>query len=532
METIMLEKISDYVDHHAGRIPEKEALVLDQKRHTYGDLKSLVDRCALALLDAGITKGDRVATLNTPHPDFFVTFLAATSIGAIWIGLNPRYRLEEYRYAIGNAEPRLLFSRSLIGDRNFSDDLNTLFEEFDCLQTLVILDGDPPGAIGISFCDFIAEIPDKGEQSKLQAARGQVRGIDPALIVYTSGTTGKPKGAVISHHGLVRVAHVQREYWDISPIRSLNFLPINHIGCVGDIACYTYVDGGTIVFMEQFDPAGYLELIEREEITFIGAVPTAYQLCLSLPDFASYDLSSVQLIIWGGAKAPNDLIRKLADICPHLSTSYGQTESVGSVTFVRPCNDTELLSVSVGQPVPEYEFRIVDESGKPVEQGETGEIQVRGDFIMQGYWQNPEATAEAFEDNWLKTGDLARQNEDGHIQLVGRLKEMFISGGYNVFPLEIEQLLESHSSVAMAAVVSAPDELFSEIGHAWILREPGIEVTAEEILEFCKERLANYKVPKKIYIQEDLPTLPIGKLDRRALKERSLRMVREGSETH
>jgi len=524
---MMLEKISDYADYHAHRTPETEALVLGEIRYSYADLKSLVDRCALALVDAGIKKGDRVATLNTPHPDFFITFLAATSIGAIWIGLNPKYRLEEYRYVVGNSEPKLLFSRSLIGDRNFSDDLTVLMEEFDGLQALVIFDGDPsvPGSVG--FQEFIAADLSRESYSRLKAVREKVCGSDPALIVYTSGTTGKPKGAVISHHGLARVAHVQREYWDAEPIRALNFLPINHIGCVGDIACYTYVDGGTIVFMEHFDPAGYLKLIEKEKITFMAAVPTAYQLCFSLPDFSNYNLSSVQLIVWGGAKAPADLIRKLAEVCPRLSTSYGQTESVGSVTFVRPGNDTELLSTSVGQPVPEYEFRIVDEHGTPVEQGDTGEIQVRGDFIMQSYWRNPVATSGAFQDSWLKTGDLARQNENGHVQLVGRLKEMFISGGYNVFPLEIEQILESHPAIGMAAVVAAPDELFSEVGHAWILRETGVAVQEEEIREFCKQRLANYKVPKKIWIRDELPTLPIGKLDRKSLKDWSFDEVRK-----
>ncbi len=528
----MLERISDYVDFHAEQRPEMEALVLGQIRHTYADLKSLVDRSALALLEAGIEKGDRVAALNTPHPDFFVTFLAAASIGAIWIGLNPKYRLEEYRYVVEDAEPKLIFSRSLVDERDFSSDLESLLQEFACLKRLVIFGEDPPCSSGISFSDFTADKLESKAQARLAVARREVSRDDPAMIVYTSGTTGKPKGALIPHRGLVRAAHVQLGYWDPEPIRSLNFLPINHIGCVGDIGCYTFVGGGTMVFMEQFDPARYLDLIAEEKITFLGAVPTAFQMCLSLPDFADYDLSSVQLIIWGGAKAPADLIRKLAAICPRLSTSYGQTESVGSVSFVRPCDDTDLLSVSVGQPVPEYDVRIVDENGDLVPPGSVGEIQVRGDFIMLGYWRNPEATADAFDGDWLRTGDLATQDEDGHVQLVGRIKEMFISGGYNVFPLEVEQILESHEAVAMAAVVSAPHELYMEVGHAWILSEPGFKITSEEIRAYCKDRLANYKVPKKIFIREQLPTLPIGKLDRRQLKDRSLKIVQSESEVH
>jgi len=515
----MFERISDYVDYHAANIPDTEALVLGDLRLTYRDLQSRVDACAAALLAAGIVKGDRVATLNTPHPDFFVTFLAAASIGAIWIGLNPKYRLDEYRYVVGDAGPRLLFARSRIEERDFADDLQTLMREFDNLETLVILNNDPVPDNAVSLEEF-SDLPSL-ENENLATARKQVSGSDTAMIVYTSGTTGKPKGAKIPHCGLARVAHVQAGYWDASPIRTLNFLPINHIGCVGDIACYTFVNGGTVVFMEKFDAAECLSLIEQEKITCWLSVPTAFQICLARPDFDQYDLSSIQLIVWGGASAPESLLRKLVEICPQLSTSYGQTESVGSLTFVRPCDDLELLSVSVGQPVPEYDVRIVDPDGKVVASGETGEIQAKGDFIMRGYWNNPEATAEAIKDGWLCTGDLAIEDANGHYRLVGRLKEMFISGGYNVFPLEIEQVLESHPAVAMAAVVSVPDELFAEVGHAWILREPGTTINEDELSSFCREQLANYKVPKTIFIRDELPMLPIGKLDRQALRERS-----------
>jgi len=523
MSRTMFDRISDYVDYHADRTPDNEALVLGDLRLSYRDLQTRVDRCAAALVAAGISKGDRVATLNTPHPDFFVTFLAAASIGAIWIGLNPKYRLEEYRYVIGDARPRILFSRSLIEDRDFADDLQVLLNEFDCLETVVILNNDSLPANMVSFDDFSDQ---PAPQEQLATARESVNGDDTAMIVYTSGTTGKPKGAMIPHRGLARVAHVQLGYWDASPIRSLNFLPINHIGCVGDIACYTFVGGGTIVFMEKFNAADCLALLEQEKITCWLSVPTAFQLCLAHPDFDQYDLSSVQLIVWGGASAPESLLRKLLEICPRLSTSYGQTESVGSLTFVEPCDDIDLLSTSVGQPVPAYDVRIIDSSGNVAAQGETGEVQVRGNFIMQGYWNNPTATAEALKDGWLCTGDLAIQDANGHYRLVGRLKEMFISGGYNVFPLEIEQVLESHPAVAMAAVVSVPDELFSEVGHGWILQEPGQQVTADDLTTFCREQLANYKVPKAMFIREELPMLPIGKLDRRALKNQSLQQLK------
>lgn len=516
-----LKKVSDYIVHHAAQSPETEALKLGDLRYSYSELESLVDQCAYALLDAGIKKGDRIATLSTPHPEFIVTFLAASSIGAIWIGLNPKYQLKEYQYVIADAQPSLLFARTLIGERDFNSDLKPLMAENDCLKSLVILNGDPATANSVAFKEFIGSRLPPEASKKLESARELVEPDDPAMIIYTSGTTGNPKGALIPHRGLVKVAHVQLQYWNPIPLRVLNFLPINHIGCVGDIACYTLVGGGSIVFMEQFDPKECMHLTQQEKITFWGAVPTVFQLCLSLPELEEYDLSSVQLIVWGGANAPADLIHKLKTICPKLSTSYGQTETVGSVTFIPPCDDLDVLTSTVGRPVPEYGFRIVDAEGRIVEQGEKGEIQVRGDFIMLGYWRNPESTAATIKDGWLHTGDLAIQDKDGYVRLVGRLKEMFISGGYNVFPLEIEQVLESHPAVAMAAVVSAPDELFSEVGHAWILHEPEATITDIEIRKFCKQHLANYKVPKRFFIRDQLPMLPIGKLDRRELKDRS-----------
>jgi len=363
----MFDRISDYVNHHAAQTPNSIALILGDFRLSYRELQVQVDRCAAALVAAGIVKGDRVATLNTPHPDFFVTFLATASIGAIWIGLNPKYRLEEYRYVVGDACPRLLFTRSRIEDRDFTADLQALSSEHDCLETVVILNDDPVPENALSLSEFTTQTTTVDE---LEIARGKVKGDDTAMIVYTSGTTGKPKGAMIPHCGLARVAHVQMGYWDASPIRTLNFLPINHIGCVGDIACYTFVSGGTIVFMEKFDATDCLSLIEHEKITCWLSVPTAFQICLAHPDFDQYDLSSVQLIVWGGASAPESLLHKLLKICPRLSTSYGQTESVGSLTFVKPCKDMDLLSVSIGQPVPEYDVRIVDLNGNLVRQGE------------------------------------------------------------------------------------------------------------------------------------------------------------------
>jgi acyl-CoA synthetase (AMP-forming)/AMP-acid ligase II len=521
----LLERISDYVRYYAAHRPDAEAWVVCDRRCTYAELDRQVDALARALLAAGIGRGDRVATLATPHPDYWTIFLATASIGAIWVGLNPRYRLEEYRYVAGDSEPSILLARTRIGERDYAADLATLQAEVPSIRRLVVLGGDPVPSGALSLADFV-KAGEPVPAAALAERRAVVGTDDPALIVYTSGSTGRPKGALLSHHGLARCCRNQLDYWRAEPVRVQNFLPINHIGCVGDISSWALVAGGCIVFLEKFDAADSLAQIQRERCTVWGGVPTTILMCLSLPDFERYDLSSVQLIVWSGAAAPADLIRRLAQICPRLSNSYGLTETVGSVTFAGPCEDVELLAESVGYPVRDYDFRLADSAGVPVSRGEPGEIQVRGRFIMRGYWRRPHETAEAIDaDGWLHTGDLAVERPDGSLRLVGRLKEMYKSGGYNVYPREIEQALESCPGVAMAAVVGVPDVTFGEVGVAFVLREPGVEVAVATLEAWCRERLANYKIPKRFVIADELPLLPIGKLD----KQRLLQLANAGS---
>jgi fatty-acyl-CoA synthase len=460
-----------------------------------------------------------VATLCTPHPDFYVTFLATASIGALWLGLNPKYTLDELRYVVDDADPRVLFARTRIGDRDYCGDLAALCR--GSRRDLVALgDADIP-ARAEPFARFEARARSV-TMEELARARALVEPGDAAMLVYTSGTTGRPKGAMLPHRGLVKCSEVQSRIWTADPLRILNNFPINHVGCVGDICCYALVSGGTIVFMEQFEPKAVLETIARERITAYGQIPAMFSLTVGRTDgttdsdSSQHDLSSIQLIIWSGAAASRELILRLRDICPRMSSSYGLTESVGSVTYVRDTEDLEILADTIGWPHPAYEFRLASPEGAAVPVGEPGEIQVRGDFIMLGYWNRPEATREAIDDEgWLHTGDLAVERPDGAITLIGRLKEMFKSGGYNVYPREIEIALESHPAVRLAAVIGVPDPLYVEVGHAFVVADG---VTEDDLREHCRGRLANYKVPKRFTITADLPLLPIGKIDKRALR--------------
>jgi acyl-CoA synthetase (AMP-forming)/AMP-acid ligase II len=305
--------------------------------------------------------------------------------------------------------------------------------------------------------------------------------------------------------------------WPLSPHRVINYFPINHIGSVVDCMMPCLVAGGTQVMLEQFDPAVCLELIERERITLWGSVPSVFQMQLELPNFAQFDLSSVQLIAWGGAAMRRETIERLRALCPKLATNYGMTETSSAITMVEPTDDLDVLANTVGHPRPGSEVRLVDDQGRPIPIGHPGEIQVRSRCNFLGYWQRPDATAAAFtSDGFFRTGDLGEQRSDGRIRLIGRLKEMYKSGGYNVYPREVETVIEAHPGVASAAVVSIPDPLWQEIGVAYVV--PRESITTQQIEQYCRDRLANYKLPKRIVLVAELPLLPIGKVDKRTLR--------------
>jgi len=525
-----LKKIADYLHYYADTSPETEALILQNNgnstRINYRQFNQLVNQYAKALIAAGIEKGDRVAVLCTPHPDYFITFLACSSIGAIWMGLNPKYQIDEYRYVLKDAKPKLIFSRRQIGERNFQQELEIFQLENTDLENIILLDDcvdvSSEKTNYISSSDFLA-IGQAISDEELSLCYEKVAPEDPTLLVYTSGSTGNPKGALIHQLGLTKVARVQNGYWNVDPVRIINFLPVNHIGCVGDISMYCFVAGGTQVFMEDFEPDIFNRLMQDEKITIWGGVPTSVQMSAEHENFSHYDLSSLQMIIWSGAAASDSLIQKLLTICPRLSNSYGQTESVGSICFAGPTDNIDELANTVGAPVPCYNVRIVDEQGKTVEVGKSGELQVQGDFIMAGYLNQPEKTAETIDDEgWLKTGDLGLLREDGNVTLIGRLKEMFKSGGYNVYPREIEQVIEEFSGVAVVAVVSIPDDLFGEVGVAYIQVTEKTDIDLTELKAWCKKKMVNFKVPKQFILLDTLPLLPIGKVDKKTLLKLAL----------
>ena len=513
------KNISDYLYFYAKQQPDKIIAVQDNNHVSYEKLANQVDRTAKLLVALGIKKGDRVATLCTPSTEFLIVFLATSSIGAIWIGLNPKYTLDELTYVVSDSKPKLIFSRSEVAGRKYDNEMMHLKDQCDYLEYVILLDESTKSSVIDTYQSLLDKYSSKVNTDELRQYQGLVNKKDSALIVYTSGTTGKPKGALLPHGGLIESYKVQNRIYDCTHMSILNFLPVNHIGCVGDISCSTLIAGGTIYFMEQFEPEECLRLISEEKLTIWGGVPTTFQMCLAHPNFEQYDLSQLQLIIWSGAAAPEEMVRSLAKISPRLGNCYGQTETVGCVTFVPPCDDIDLLTNTVGVPPDEYKVRIVDSNGENSKQGETGEIVVKGSYFMNGYWERPEEMKKTYDaEGWLHTGDLGLQRTDGYISLVGRITEIFISGGYNIYPREIEQVIESYPGVVMAAVIAVPDPLYGEVGHAFIL-DPEKLVNVGKLEDYCRSRLANYKIPKEFKCHEMLPMLPIGKIDKITLRD-------------
>lgn len=514
-------RISDFVGHYAELTPDIDAMVLEGQRITYRQFHERVEALARALLCAGIKKGDRVATLCTPSPDYFICFLATASIGGIWVGLNPRYQLNELTYVADDSQPVMLLARSEIEGRDYTPELEALANSTSSIRQTVVLDEQsgrlPEGGIGLEA--FLAQSASVSD-ADLTSARYACGGRDACMIVYTSGSTGRPKGALLHHQGIVEFSLEQNRVWPVIPLRTLNYFPVNHIGCVVDVSSPTLVAGGTIVFLENFSPSKSLQLMEQEKITLWASVPSVFQLQYADASFAEADLSAVKLIVWEGAAMPADMLDRLLQHGAPLATNYGMTESCGAMTIVPPTHDRKVLSGTVGWPMPGVQVRLADGDNVIAETGVTGEIQARSAYNMLGYWNRPEATAETLNtEGWLATGDLGQRNPDGTYTIVGRSKEMYKSGGYNVYPREVENVIESHPQVDIAAVIGISDPVWQEVGIAYVLVND--DFTVEALEAHCRKNLANYKIPKRFFLVRELPLLPIGKVDKVALRKRA-----------
>ena len=509
-------RIGECVSFHAARRPDREAAVHGGTRLAYRDLDRIVARWATALLAAGVARGDRVASLTPPSTEWLTVMLATTEIGAVWTGYHPRYRMPEFRHVTGLAEPSVLIAFRRIHGRDYAGELTALRRENPSVRHLVMLDGPFEG--GVTASEFLSA-GDAGPDRDLERARRAVGPDDTAVLIFTSGTTGRPKAAMITHRALLTGAAVENEHWPMDRPRVLHMMPVNHIAGVGMTGVFGLYAGGTLVFQDRFDPGDLLRLLEEERIDHVLGSPVQFHMMAHHPDLETRDLSRLRFVTWGGAPMAAHLVARLSSLPGELRTSYGMTELGLYVTYSEPDADLDTLSRTIGKPHPGFEIRVADASGAVAGPGGQGEIQARGNWLLAGYFRDPEATADAYTaDGWFRTGDVVKVWPDGSLEIVGRTKEMYISGGFNVYPREVEIVIEAHPDVGLVAVLGVPDETFGEVGHAFVEPKPGASLDAQGLDGWCRERLANYKTPKRFEVRAELPRLPIGKIDKQALK--------------
>ncbi|MBI1252162.1 MAG: AMP-binding protein [Alphaproteobacteria bacterium] len=515
--------IIDFLFARRDAAPDAEAAVGGVERLSYRDLADLVDAIARGLIARGVKRGDRVGLLGPPSTDFWAVYLATTSIGAIWHGLNPRYQRTEYAYIVDNADPALIFAVSPFEDRDYVAELVAAGADRDVVIPILPEAGDAVRKRGAAWDAFI-EAGRAIDADRFDRARAVVEPEDIAVIVYTSGTTGNPKGAMLSHRAIVSAAQANRAWMGDGLESAICAAPMNHVGALNNICMNVLAYGGLLIFHPRVDMEALAELSKREQPSYLVASPTGFMMMFQATASVAERLRSTRLIVFGGAATPKAMLEKIAPGGAVLSSVYGQTETCGIVTRTDIGASLEVMADTIGKPLPGAVTRIATPDGTECPRGQVGEIQISGPYNMSGYFRMPEQTAEAFtHDGFLHTGDLGVEREDGNFVFVGRLKEMFKSGGYNVYPAEVEQVLSTHPDIEIAVVVPQLHPMFQEVGHAYIRAHAAAKVSTEDLKAFLRDRIANYKIPKTFSFETELPALPNGKIDRKALKARIAR---------
>ncbi len=499
----------------ASAHPDAVALKLDDVEVSFRELEGLSQRVSALLGARGVARGDRVALMMPNIPQMAFVYYGVLRAGAVVVPLNPLLKGREVAYHLADSGAKLLFAwEGVLEEAQAGADAPGADPLKGNIEPVAVVAVDNGG-----FMNLVASTP-------AEPAIAEVEGSDTAVLLYTSGTTGRPKGAALSHDNLRRNTEISRDLMDTKAgdvvFGGLPFFHIFGQTCALNAAVLT---GATVTLLPRFDAGKALQIIERDRVTIFEGVPTMYVGMLRDPEIASTDFSSLRVAVSGGSALPVEILNEFERVSgAELLEGYGLSETSPIVSFNR--RGTTRKPGSIGTPVEGVEVRMVDDSGADVPRGEVGELAVRGHCVMKGYWENDDATAAAIPDGWLRTGDLARFDEDGAIFIVDRKKDVILRGGYNVYPREVEEVLYEHPAVAEAAVVGAVDELLGEeivavVGlkaDAAPADNAAAESLAAEILNFAQERLAAYKYPRRVVFVDQLPKGPTGKILKREIK--------------
>ncbi|HEY7416003.1 MAG TPA: AMP-binding protein [Ktedonobacteraceae bacterium] len=534
--------IGDQFDQTAYRYPDNLALISRHQniRWTYQQLHEQVHQCAKALLHLGVQKGQRVGIWALNCAEWCVTQFATSLVGAILVNINPSYRVHEVEYALAQSGCCILITTAQFKASNYTDMLYTLAPELrDCapgqlksaklpaLTTIIRLAEEKvPGMY--SWNEFMA-MGNTVRDEALAIRQREQQFDDEINIQYTSGTTGYPKGATLSHHNILNNGYFVARLQNLTHHDRMCIpVPLYHcFGMVmGNLGCVTH--GATIVYpSESFDPLAVLQAVQEEQCTSLYGVPTMFIAELEHPDFAQFDLLSLRTGVMAGSPCPEHIMRRVIDQMhmTEVEICYGMTETSPVSTQTRIDAPLEKRVGTVGIVHPHLEIKIIDPgTGHIVPIGTPGELCTRGYSVMLGYWNNPEATATAIDAaRWMHTGDLATMDSEGYINIVGRIKDMVIRGGENVYPREIEEFLYTHPRIIDVQVIGVPDPKYGEEICAWIRLKAGEQATAEEIREFCKGKIAQYKIPRYVFFVEGFPMTVTGKIQKFLMRQQSIK---------
>ncbi|MFD9904156.1 AMP-binding protein [Streptomyces sp. NPDC059063] len=515
------DTIGQNLDRAVTAWPGHDALVdlASGVRYTYAEFGAAVEQLARGLLGAGVAKGDRVGIWAVNCAEWVLVQYATARVGAIMVNINPAYRSHELAYVLKQSGISLLVATR----RHKSSDYRAMIDEVrgDCPDLRAV------HYVGDRTWDALLDAARSVTPAELAAHEAGLSCDDPVNIQYTSGTTGFPKGATLSHHNILN-----NGYWIGRTIgyteQDRVCLPVPFYHCfgmvLGNLAATTH--GACIVIpAPSFDPVATLHAVERERCTSLYGVPTMFIAELNLADFATYDLSSLRTGIMAGSPCPVEVMKRVvAEMhMEQVSICYGMTETSPVSTQTRMSDDLERRTATVGRVLPHIEVKVVDPAtGVTLPRGSSGELCTRGYSVMLGYWQDPDRTAEVVDaGRWMHTGDLAVMRDDGYVRIVGRIKDMVIRGGENVYPREIEEFLYAHPKIADVQVVGVPDERYGEVPLACVILREGVEtLTLEELRSFCAGRLAHYKIPAHLRLMDGFPMTVSGKVRKVELRER------------
>ncbi|MDQ1381997.1 MAG: HIP---CoA ligase [Actinomycetota bacterium] len=503
--------IPGLVARAAVSFPDLEALVDPQLRLTFPQLADEVDRAGRALVASGIEPGDRVAIWAPNCSEWVIAALGTLAAGAVVVPPNTRFKGAEARYVLERADVKLLFTVTDFLDTNY-EALLRAEPELPLLREIIDLRGP-------SWSEFLAR--DTGSESLPDALTGD----DLCAILFTSGTTGRPKGAMLTHGATVRAYDAwSTEVGLRAGDRYLVVNPFFHSFGLNAGIVASLVKGATIIPHAVFDVDAVMTRAAEEQVSMLPGPPTVYQSILDHPRLGEFDMSSLRLAVTGAAPVPVELIRRMrAELgFETIVTGYGLTEATGIATMCRHDDDPETISNTSGRAIPDVEVLVVDEKSVEVPRGDPGEVVIRGYNVMRGFIHDPQGTAEAIDaDGWLHTGDIAVMNERGYITITDRTKDMFIVGGFNAYPAEIENMISDHPAVGQVAVVGIPDERMGEVGYAYVIPRLHATVTPDELRAWCREKMANYKVPRYFEIVDEVPLNASGKVLKYELRERA-----------